>query len=99
MYAVDQLDMQPRYAPRDVYVMGPIGFAKMHVLGYVVHPPGNHPANCPLIDECTALELRTFRGSRWFGCLDARINSELRMVVVGTNPRDEVRMAWPIAEA
>lgn len=99
MYAVDQLDMTPRYAPRVDLVCGPAGFAYLPVLQTIAHPPGNHPANCPLIDECTALELRTFRGSRWFGCLDARINSELRMVVVGTNPRDEVRMAWPIAEA
>jgi ABC-type phosphate/phosphonate transport system substrate-binding protein len=34
--------------------------------------------------------------SRWYGCIRAYINAELRMVIVGTNSRDEVRAKWEI---
>lgn len=93
-------DLTPRYAPDRVLVF--VGSAGQHramdlpVLRYIAHPAGHHPKGCPLIAECTALELQTEFGSRWYGCERAYINSELRMVVVGTNPRDEVRMGWEV---
>jgi hypothetical protein len=90
------LDMTPRYAPTTDLFSTPSGFRYLPVEQYIVHPPGSHPKGCPLIQDCTALELRASAGSRWYGCDSARINSELKMVVVGTNRRDEVRMKWPI---
>ena len=89
------LDMTPRYAPTTVLV---VGKGTLPVLQTIAHPPGVHPANCPIGDDWTALELKTASGSRWYGCARARINSELRMVIIGTPPRDEVRMKWPIAD-
>ncbi len=93
---VNGMDMQPRYAPSVVFVVGNDGARERQVTRYISHPPGSHPKNCPLVADCTALELQTDSGSRWFGCVSAKINSELRMVVVGTNPRDEARMRWPV---
>lgn len=37
--------------------------------------------------------------TRWFGCERAYINSELRMVLVGHNSRDEVRQTWLVVPA
>lgn len=84
------LNLTPRYAPDRVIVHGILA----GVTGARVYPPSQHPAGCPLIPACTAVELRTPAGSRWYGCQRAYINSRLRLVVVGTDPRDEVRMAW-----
>jgi len=94
----DSLDMTPRYAPTADLFSTPGGFRYCPVTEYLVHPPGAHPKGCPLIPSVTVLELRTTRGirSRWYGCASAHINSELKMVVIGTHPRDEVRMKWPV---
>ncbi len=93
------MDLQPRYAPDHVFVARlPRGAVNVPVIRYHSFPPGTHPANCPLIPTCTALELVTEHGSRWFGVERAWINSELRMVVSGTNPRDEVRMNWEVCK-
>ncbi len=91
-----ELDMTPRYAPLQTIVYGRDGAYGEPVEQYLVHPVGAHPANCPIASGWTVLEMRTRHGKRWFGCSRAYINSELRMVVVGTNPRDEVRMKWPV---
>ena len=96
MAFADDLDMTPRYAPESTIVHRAGKFLSLPVQKYVVYPPGTHPAGCPLVKDITALELRTAAGSRWFGCASAHINSELRMVVVGTPARDEVRMKWPV---
>ncbi len=85
------LDMTPRYAPKSVLIAGA---GEVPVIRYVVHPAGAHPG--PIRQDMIALELVTPRGSRWYGVEDAYINSQLRMVVVGTNRRDEIRMKWPI---
>lgn len=90
------LDMTPRYAPTIDLFPTATGFRMIPVEQYIAHPPGQHPAGCPLVKDCTALELRAGNSSRWYGCTQAYINAELRMVVIGTNPRDEVRMKWPI---
>ena len=91
------MDRTPRYAPIKVIVIRSDGKGVMApVTGAIAWPSGNHPAGCPLIPDCVALELQTEFGPRWFGCEHAYINSELRMVVVGTNERDEVRMKWEV---
>jgi hypothetical protein len=90
------IDMTPRYAPTTDLFSTSQGFQYLPVERSIAHPPGLHPKNCPLIKECTALELKASNSSRWYGCVSAHINSELRMVVIGTNSRDEVRMKWPI---
>src|SRR5690349_10952274 len=94
-------DLTPRYAPdRVIVISGPERKAYAEpVHKYIAHPEGAHPKGCPLRPDCVALELVTTFGSRWYGCQRAYINSELRMVVVGANSRDEVRMQWaPVPE-
>jgi hypothetical protein len=90
--ATEVIDMQPRYVPETLIVDG----RRASVQRYLIHPGGKHPNGCPLVAEYLAVECQTEFGSRWFGCSSAWINSELRMVVRGTNPRDEVRMQWKI---
>jgi hypothetical protein len=85
------LDMTPRYAPRTVLIFG---HGEVKVTGYKVHPPGTHHG--PIVSSMTALELETPHRSRWYGVERAYINSQLRMVVVGTNRLDEVRMKWKV---
>jgi hypothetical protein len=94
MTAAIALDMTPRYAPTTDLFPTPAGFRYLPVERYVVHPPGAHPRGCPLAADCTALELQAGPASRWYGVATARIDSGLRMVITGTNPRDEVRMKW-----
>lgn len=83
-------DRTPRYAPAEVILAG----FRLPVLQYVVHPAGREGG--PIYRELPKLELVTAHGSRWYGILRGYINSELRMVVEGTNPRDEVRMGWEV---
>lgn len=86
------MDQTPRYAPTSVICKG----MTVPVTSWRSYPPGEHPEGCPLVADCTALELRTSRGSRWYGVEKAWINSELRMVISGTHPNDTVRMRWPV---
>lgn len=92
------MDHTPRYAPDTVLVDNGKSCCEVPVTSYVVHPPGSRPEGCPIKSEYTVLELRTNSGSRWYGCKEAYINSELRMIVIGTHPRDEVRMKWPVCQ-
>src|SRR6267142_5565881 len=94
---MDNYDMTPRYAPNEVIVRVRGGFAKRPVLRWVVHAAGTHP-NSPIRNDMMALECVTDSASAWYGVQNAYINSELRMVVVGTNTRDGVRMRWPVAQ-
>lgn len=90
------IDRTPRYAPSHVHVLGH-GIVK--ATAYVAHPPGNHPKNCAIRNDMTALEIKTPVGrSRWYGFERAFINSELRMVVIGFDARDEVRSKWEVCE-
>ena len=85
------IDQTPRYTPDAVFcrrLISPVRQA-------VVHPPNAHERS-PIRNELTALELVTANGSRWYGITRGYINSELRMVVEGTNARDEVRMGWSV---
>jgi len=84
-------DLAPRYAPEMVMIGG---YSNVPVICFRSYPAGQHPVTCPLVKDCCALELVTQHGSRWYGCERAYINSELRMVVVGTNSKDEVRRKW-----
>jgi hypothetical protein len=95
-HAMFDYDLTPRYAPTEVMIVSGKRFGMAPVIGAIAHPPMAHPKGCPLIQECCALELQTEFGSRWFGCERAYINSELRMVVIGTPSRDEVRMKWSV---
>tara|TARA_R110002094_G_scaffold78340_1_gene84687 strand:+ start:18057 stop:18347 length:291 start_codon:yes stop_codon:yes gene_type:complete len=78
-------DTVVRYAPVEVMKRG----IMMPVISTRAYPSGQHPKHCPLVSGCVALELVTHLGSRWFGFFDAWINSELRMVVRGCNPKFE----------
>lgn len=88
-------DFTPRYAPERVVCQGKVD---VPVRSYRAYPKGQHPQGCPLVPDCTALEMVTEHGSRWYGCERAYINSELRMVVVGINSRDTVRKRWAICK-
>jgi hypothetical protein len=90
------IDRTPRYAPERVIIASRM--ALLPVLSYIAHPAGAHPEKCPIKSDMIALECKTEAGSRWFGCERAYINSELRMVTVGFDSRDEVRSKWPVAE-
>lgn len=83
-------DMTPRYAPTEVMS---IKHGIVPVRTWKIHPPETHFWS-PLVNDMTALECVTEHGSRWYGIERGYINSELRMVIEGTNPRDEVRMKW-----
>lgn len=85
-------DMQPRYAPESVLVDhdGRMVFAP--VLSWRIHAPGTHTG--PLVKSCTALEMVTAHGSRWWGVDKGWINSELRMVVQGFDDRNEILRSW-----
>lgn len=91
-------DFIPRYVP-DVLFSGKT-FTRHPVARVVAHPPGSHPEKCPLVPDVVAVECQLAQngGSRWFGCQSAYIDSHLRMVIVGTNSRDEVRTAWEQVE-
>ncbi len=83
------LDLTQRYAPTEVVCRG----QRVAVEAYRLHPAGGHPSS-PIRDDMPALECVTAVGSRWYGVSGGGINSELHMVIWGTNPRDEVRMKW-----
>ena len=90
-------DMKPRYAPETVLTMKNGKGVYSSVLKHVFYPPSTHP-HTPICNDFGCLELTTKYGVRYFGCEKGWINSELKMVIQGTNPRDEVRMGWPICE-
>ena len=92
------LDNIPRYAPSRVIIVTPYGAYDAPVLYFRAHPPKSHPVACPLRQDCTAVELVTRYGSRWYGCAKAWINSELRMVVQGFDSRFEEMNAWTKVE-
>jgi len=90
----EAIDRVPRYAPSKVIIAQAMKLADVD--SYHVYPPNVHPDKCPIKPEYTVLECRTQYGSRWFGCESAHINSELRMVVIGFDTRDEVRAKWEV---
>lgn len=86
-----RIDRVPRYTPGVVWTIR----GKDYVTSATAHPPGSHPEGCPLVPECTALELKTEGGfSRFYGVEKAYINSRLRMVVVGFPAAFEEMAAW-----
>ncbi len=89
------IDRTPRYAPERVIIASRMKL--FPVLSYIAHPANAHPEKCPIKPDMIALECKTEAGSRWFGCERAYINSELRMVTVGFDSRDEVRSKWEVA--
>jgi hypothetical protein len=89
--SLEYSDMTPRYAPKEVMTLK----GMQRVVNTMFFPIGvSRPPNCPIVPNTGALLLRTGVGDRWFGCHEAYINSELRMVVIGCDARDEVRMKW-----
>lgn len=68
------------------------------VLRAIAHPPGAHPIGCPLVPECTAVELVTDSGSCWYEVNRAWIGADLRMYVEVFLPRFEEIAAWEVAE-
>lgn len=95
-------DLVPRYAPDHVLIMA-TGDGKAYdcpVLEYKILPATTQAkrrdAQIPIMHDLPVLELVTIHGSRYYGVLAGYINSELRMVIIGTNPRDEVRVKWAV---
>lgn len=91
---MESIDRVPRYAPSHVIIAKAMKL--LPVRSYRAYPIGDHPADCPIKSGMVALELVTDKGSRWYGCESAYINSELRMVVMGFDSRDEVRSKWEV---
>ena len=90
-------DLTPRYAPTEVLIAGERGSVRrVPVTCAIIHPAGTGEG--PIYRELPKLELQTSvpGRSRWYGIVAGYLNSERRMVVIGTNPQDEVRMAWEI---
>jgi hypothetical protein len=83
-------DLTPRYVPRQLMTLHGV----QPVTHISSHLPGNHPKECPLKNDIMVIQVKTPVGSRWFGVKSFKINSELRGVITGTNPRDTVRMRW-----
>jgi len=82
------------YAPKTIMTMRdgtrPVASAR-------IYPPGQHPAESPIVKSVTAVQLINDRGSsRWYGFDDARIASNLRLVACGgfINPRNEIAKDW-----
>lgn len=94
--AEPDMDMTPRYAPDTVMIVNGRHFGRRAVTGSIFYPVGVARPSRVIRDDWGALELKTDGGSSWYGCVRAYINAELRMVVVGTPARDEVRMQWAI---
>lgn len=87
-------DMNPRYAPDKVLTLEN-GLQPVVRASY--YPVGQHPTGCPIVASMGVLALTASNGQiRYFGCDHAYINSELRMVVIGCDPRDEVRVKWAV---
>ena len=90
-------DMTPRYVPSELMVAP--GGELLPVERVESFNRGQHPKKAPLVADCTAVRCTLSNGAvRWFGCDHAYIDSSLRMVVVGTNPRDKVRMSWEVVK-
>ena len=91
-------DVTPRYAPDRVVVLDRVRDRAYTapVDRAIFHPIGAHPDKCPIRSDVGVLQLVTAHGSRWYGCDRAYINSELRMIVIGCDSRDEVRAKWTI---
>jgi len=68
-----------KYMPETVISAG----ERVPVLSYHVYPPGQAPKGIPTHRNLAVVECRTKRGSRWYGCERAYIDSTLRMVIVG----------------
>ena len=95
MESVD-FDCTPRYAPDTVVIFSNGRACRAQVIGSVFYPAGTAPKGCPIRVDWNALELKTLYGSRWYGCESAKINSELRMVVVGFPASFEEMAAWKV---
>lgn len=89
-------DITPRYVPDTVLVFKNCYTAMTVVTSTLFLPAGMDRKKCPIRSDWNALELRTTRGSRWYGCRDAHINSELRMVVTGFEAGFEEMSAWEV---
>jgi hypothetical protein len=66
----------------------------------VAYPPGKAPKDSAIRRDWHTVEVRTARGTRWYGFVDARITSGLRMAVkLGPGQeRDEVIAKWEDAD-
>ena len=83
-----------RYLPRTL--MSAKTWTTENVISSTFFPSMKH-LHSPIKNGLGAVRVLLANGAvRWFGATDAYINSELRMVVVGHNPRDEVRAKWVV---
>lgn len=92
-----------KYAPKTThtYTQENGALRNVPVKQYVAHNPGNHPKDCPIRNDCYALELRTDFGTRWHGFAKVRIDGSLQMAceLLPGQERDEVIMKWKDAPA
>ena len=86
-------DLVPRYTPKTVTLSGK---GKWPAVRVEFFPIGQHPEECYIRADMGVLKLSTAVGDRLYGCKHAYINSELRMVVIGTFRSDEVRTKWEV---
>lgn len=93
---IGEIDHTPRYAPEYTLVRDDRGFRTAKVQEVVIHPSGMAPSPCPIRKDLTVVELKTLFGSRWWGVEKAWINSELRCVVSGIDPRNELLRNWTV---
>jgi hypothetical protein len=82
-----------KYAPEEVLIVRGNAWDTLPVTSYIAHAPNTHTS--PIKPELIALELKTARGSRWYGVKKAKINSELKMIFVPISEKDEVLRKLP----
>lgn len=63
---------------------------------YKSYPPFKHPPKVPIKADCCLLELTLINGEkRYWGCKNAYINSELKMIAVFEDSLScEIRLKW-----
>ena len=83
-----------RYAPSTITTRVLGKFRTLPVASYHVWPPNTSPKESPIKRDMVTLECRSdVQGaSAWYGVDEAKINSELKMIVRGgfINPRNEL---------
>ena len=95
---MEPLNHEHYYVPAKLITV----WGMMPVSRYTIYGKGSKLLGCPIRDgmtvvECTGTPDGQYHGTkavRWFGCRDAYINADLRCVIVGVNPRDEVVSKW-----
>lgn len=89
------IDSTPRLLPDTMGFLTDGGWKVLPIEKVEIFPPGERKG-CPILETLTAVLVQSRGSVRWFGFQSARINSELRVVVEGFSPLDEVRSKWEV---